>query len=317
MKYLKFLAVALCAVGFTSCGDFDFTPDAPKINTLSGVTVSLEDAEISFFENKGIVKVPFKVTGERNGDITVECTVMEVPETPATEPAIESAHYIFTQKSIIVSKDDDSGVFEIRLFNDKEINADRQFEVKLTNTQGCSVSGIDETVVTIKDDDSDPYVRLGGAWTITLANGSTVPGVMFNAYDEGEEGYYRYYSVTGIFTDQKSNPVEIIAKFDYNKTTKEGKVVFEYGQDLPSYTHSSYGVGTGLFGYVTADGYIGDDGAANFTWNETGTELSLESWAGQAGYDTWGCNFYYFLHFDAGWMLYDNIDDIVGFKRSE
>lgn len=317
MKYLNLLGIALCAVGFTSCGDFDFTPDAPKINTLSGVTVSMEKADMSFYENKGIVKVPFTVTGERNGAITVECTVMEVPETPETLPAMDGAHYIFTQKSVIVDQDDDSGVFEIRLFNDKEINEDRVFEVKLTNTQGCSVTGVDQTMITIKDDDSDPYVRLGGEWAITLSDGKTVPGIMFNAYDEGEEGYYRYYTVTGIFTDQESKPVEITAKFDYNKTTQEGKIVFEYDQELPSYTHSSYGVGQGVFGYVDGEGYIGLDGSANFTWNEGGTELELSSWAGQDGYDTWGCNFYYFLHFDAGWMLFNNIDNITGFVRTE
>lgn len=317
MKYLNFIAIALCAVGFTSCGDFDFTPDAPKINTLSGVTVSLEKADMSFFENKGIVKVPFKVEGERNGDITVECVVTEVPETPETLPAMEDAHYIFTTKTVIVNKEDNTGSFEIRLFNDKEINDPRMFDIKLSGAQGCSISGLDQTVVTIKDDDSDPYVRLGGEWAITLANGTTIPGVMFNAYDEGQEGYYKYYSVTGIFTGQNSKVVEITAKFDYNKATQEGKIMFEYGQDLPSYSHSSYGEGQGFFGYVDGDGYIGLDGSANFTWNENGTELELESWAGQDGYDTWGCNFYYFLHFDAGWMLYDNIDDIVGFVRAE
>lgn len=317
MKYIKFLAAALCAVGFTSCGDFDFTPDAPKINTLSGVTVSMDKADISYYENKGIVTVPFKVEGERNGDITVECVVMEVPETPETEPAIESAHYIFTTKTVIVAKEDNSGSFEIRLFNDKDINVDRQFEIKLATTQGCTISGIDQTYVTIKDDDSDPYIRLGGEWVINIADGSSISGVMFETYDEGEEGYYKSYKVTGIFTGQNSVEAPITAKFDYNPTTQEGMIEFEYGQDMPSYNHSTYGFGQGYFGYVDGDGYIGLDGSANFAWNETGTQLELVSWAGQDGFDTWGCNFYYFLKFDAGWMLYNNIDDIVGFTKAE
>lgn len=319
MKYLKFLGIALCAFGFTSCGDFDFTPDAPKINTLGGVTVSMEKADISFFENKGIVKVPFTVTGERNGDITVECTVMEVPETPETQPAMEDAHYIFTSKSVIVAKDDNSGVFEIRLFNDKEINDNRVFEVKLTTTQGCSVTGLDQTMITIKDDDSDPYVRMGGEWLLTLNNGTTQGGVFFDAQEEGTEGYYKYYVVTGIFKTADDKDVELIAKFDYNKTTQEGQIVFEYGQDLPSYDDDG-DVATGIFGYLFPYGTglsLDFEGSANFTWDEAGNKLELVSWPASDYVDEWGADFTYLLHFDDGWSYLRRIQGITGMVRAD
>lgn len=315
MKYLKFLGIALCAFGFTSCGDFDFTPDAPKINTLSGVTVSMEKADISFFENKGIVKVPFTVSGERNGDITVECMVMEVPETPETLPAIEDAHYIFTSKTVIVDKDDNSGVFEIRLFNDKEINDDRMFEVKLTTTQGCSVSGMDQTLITIKDDDSDPYVRMGGEWIINRSDGSTVGGVRFEAYEEGEEGYYKAYKVVGIFTGQNSVEAPLTAKFDYDRTTQEGTIVFEYGQDLPSYDDDG-DIATGHFAYLSG-GYLYLDGSATFTWDESGSHLSLLEWSGQADSEIEGADFAYLLHFSDGWARLSEVSGIVGFTKAD
>ncbi len=315
MKYIKFLAAALCAVGFTSCGDFDFTPDAPKINTLSGVTVSMDKADISYFENKGIVTVPFKVEGERNGDITVECIVMEVPETPETEPAIESAHYIFTTKTVIVAKEDNSGVFEIRLFNDKDINPDRKFEVKLATAQGCTISGMDQTYITIKDDDSDPYVRMGGEWVINRSDGSTVGGVMFEAYEEGEDGYYKSYKVTGIFTGQNSVEAPLTAKFDYNPTTQEGTIVFEYGQDLPSYDDGSE-VATGHFAYLSG-GYLYLDGSATFTWDESGNNLSLVSWTGEDDSAVEGADFAYLLHFSDGWARLSEISGIIGFTKAE
>lgn len=311
MKYLKLLAIALGVVGFSSCSDYDFTPDAPKVNSKSGVTVSMEDADISFYENKGMVSVPFTVTGERNGAVIVQCTVAEVPETDESLPAIEGAHYIFTSKSIIVSEEDSIGSFEIRLYNDQDENDKRMFVIKLATVQGATISGIEETVVTIEDDDSDPYIRLGGDWVMETSDGNV--NFTLNAYTEGEDGYYKYYTATGLF----GNGEEIQVDFDYNRTTGEGEIIFEYGQDIEGYDHSSYGYGEGLFAYLTSDYYIMTDGSANFTWNEAGTELTLVSWAGQDDSGADGATFSYLLHFDAGWMIYDNYTGVKVIKKAD
>lgn len=321
MKYLNYLTAALCAVGLTSCGDFDFTPDAPKINTLSGVTVSLEKADMSFYENKGIVKVPFKVEGERNGDITVSCIVMEEPETPETLPAMDGAHYIFTTKTVIVNKEDNTGEFEIRLFNDNELNFSRLFDIKLADAQGCSIAGIDQTVVSIMDDDDDPYIRLGGEWLLTFNDGTTQGGIYIDAGEEGTPSYNKYYVVTGIFKDSDDKDIEIIAKFDYNRTTEEGKIMFEYGQNLPQVT-SNGTTYDGMFGWsIIEGGYIvgyGTSGSADFTWNESASELQLLSWPGESEVDTPGCDFTYFmLRGGSLYNLYDYISGITGLVRAK
>lgn len=309
MKFLKIFAIILGIAGLTACSD----SDKPDYNSKGGVTVSMENAEMSFLENKGYVKVPFEVKGERNGYITVTCTVKEY----GPNVAMEDVHYLLTSQTVNVDTMDTSGYFEIKLVDDTEENEPREFVLTLVSAEGATISGIESTIVTLKDNDSDPYMKMGGEWFVPCldANGNaTTLTVKINIFEEGEEDYYKAYTISGLLADA-DEPCEIKADFHYNNSTRVGQISISYDQELPSLTTSAYGVGTGFLGYITGDGYIGNSGEAVFTWDENASEMLLESWAGQDDYPGMGAEFTYFLHFNAGYMFYDQVTDVKGFYR--
>lgn len=297
MKYLKILAAALATVTFASCSDDD---NKQQTNTASGVTVCMENAQMRFREKSGLVTVPVTVQGESNGYITVTITCTEYGQ----EPAMDDVHYYMTSKTINIEPGATSGCFELSTVDDSEINEDRMFVVSIVECKGAEIGNPKDCTITLRDDDSDPYYLVSGPWKCPSFDYDGNPQTLtvnFKAYDEGESGYYTYYDVEGL------GIVPVRAEFAYDQFGGTGTVSFTYGQE-GKYKYNGEDKST-LFAYLSGNS-IGDVGTAVFTWNDTYTELTLQS--GPQG------DFADFvvLMYDDGWYLMTPLAmNVVKFTR--
>ncbi|MBD5358463.1 MAG: hypothetical protein HDR88_16000 [Bacteroides sp.] len=212
MKYIKLFAVALSAFIMSACSD------SKDYNTASDVTVEMEKSEISIKEHVGRFVVPVKITGTPNGDIKVKVKVDPSGNNPA-KPFEESngawiGNYIVTSDVITISADDMVGNIEIYTVDDKEINEDRSFIVTIESAEGASVGLAATTLVIIKDNDSNPYERVQGSWSMTyydFNNAEQSMSVSLSGYDEDSkkfgveltlDGMYPAYATDGLSSAQ-------------------------------------------------------------------------------------------------------------------
>ena len=86
MKYFKLFMLLLVACTFAACSDDD------NNNTNGETTVSFANATLKLKESAGLVNIPIKVEGARNGDVSVVVKAEEVGESPA----VEDKNYIIT-----------------------------------------------------------------------------------------------------------------------------------------------------------------------------------------------------------------------------
>ncbi len=226
MKYFKLFLLVAAVAFFGSCSD-----DKETQNTNKDVVVEMESPTFSAKEGAGAVKVPIKVTGKTNGNVYVTLAVKEV----GNNPAKEDVHYYVTDKTITIS--DGTGYAEYRAVDDKEINDDRTFEFEIVEAKGATIGAQNSCIVTIKDNDKDPYDRLQGKWKLTgydndgktvswnvtitepqkkLADGSDNP-----SYDY-EYGYYLYMS--GLLEIPTSSAR---LNFYYDEGSRQGYVAFD------------------------------------------------------------------------------------------
>lgn len=155
-KTFAILAMCMCAISFFSCEDDD------SINTSAAV-VSMGETTMSIKESKGLFTIPINVTGNRNGDVIVSVEV----ET-SNENCVEDKHFIITSKRIRIPKDKETVNVEIKAVDDRVVNEDRVFTVKIANVSGATISEtLASTSVTLRDNDSDPYERMAGKWKVT------------------------------------------------------------------------------------------------------------------------------------------------------
>lgn len=156
MKYFKLFLLVAAVAFFGSCSD-----DKETQNSNKDVVVEMESPTFSAKEGAGAVKVPIKVTGKTNGNVYVTLAVKEV----GNNPAKEDVHYYVTDKTITIS--DGTGYAEYRAVDDKEVNEDRTFEFEIVEAKGATIGAQNSCIVTIKDNDKDPYDRLQGKWKLT------------------------------------------------------------------------------------------------------------------------------------------------------
>ncbi|WP_308247217.1 hypothetical protein [uncultured Prevotella sp.] len=86
MKYLKLFMLLVIACAFAACSDDD------NNNTNGETTVSFANATLNTKESAGLINIPIKVEGARNGDVSVVVKAEEVGESPA----LEDKNYIIT-----------------------------------------------------------------------------------------------------------------------------------------------------------------------------------------------------------------------------
>lgn len=184
MKYLKlFILMAALLPFFTSCSEDE------DVNTTE-CTVGFESDAIKISETAGITQIPINVSGYRNGPVKV---VLET-ETVGENGAVEGTHYRITDKTLNLNSDTlSTGVInvEVQVIDDSEVNENRQFKLKIISAEGANVTTA-ETLVTIVDNESNPYSAFGGQWYLNATNSSgeqvKVP-MTITAAQEGEFGY--------------------------------------------------------------------------------------------------------------------------------
>lgn len=253
MKYFKLFLLVAAVAFFGSCSD-----DKETQNTNKDVVVEMESPTFSAKEGAGAVKVPIKVTGKTNGNVYVTLAVKEVGDNPAKE----DVHYYVTDKTITIS--DETGYVEYRAVDDSEVNDDRTFEFEIVEAKGATIGAQKSCVVTIVDNDKDPYDRLQGKWNLSGkdANGATVNWTVNitepqkklsdgseNPSYEYEYGYVLYMeNIMGITgTKAKLN-------FFYDDVTRQGYVAFDCLGEISIISGLNFGSFTGSIKVANADG---------------------------------------------------------------
>lgn len=183
--------LCLTAVSFVACEDDE------NLNSRSGVSVSIEKLEYKVKENKRLFNIPIIVTEaegtSRNGNINVDVEV-----TPYDEDCVENVHYIVTSKHIIIPASKKRANIEIKIVDDRKINEDRKFFVRITSAKGAEIIADKcSTKITLLDNDDIPYDRMEGKWLVRvkdLIDENAVDSVWWETNlsivpDESEEGY--------------------------------------------------------------------------------------------------------------------------------
>lgn len=261
MKLYKLSAFVLATAIFASCSEEELSWNS------SAATVSMEQAELVYKENKGMVNVPIVVDGELNGPVEVTVEVAEVGE----NPAMEDVHYIVTSKTVLIPADATSGKIEFKTVDDADINEARTFVINIKSVNGATVGETASTTVTLKDNDSQFYEKLQGRWKMTSSAGTWNINII--GAEEGEEGYNEVFQVTGIMGYDWTSMTMF---YNYDVATQTGYVYIPFGYIF------AQGVDFGLGGTqdvatgTVVDGYINFDGGILGTWNEDFTEITFE-----------------------------------------
>ncbi len=197
MKLSKIFVLASAVMAFTACSE------EVEWNSTKEVTVGMQQAEMTVGEAKGLFYVPISISGERDAQVEVTVEVTPVEATATTAPAKEDVDYIVTSKVIKISADSEAGQIEIRALDNAEVNPHNQFNITIVSVKGATIDDAHKsTVITLKDNDRNPYERLAGAWTLqvysALSGGMESWNVDITAFDEGEEGYEKYVVVSGL-----------------------------------------------------------------------------------------------------------------------
>lgn len=261
MKLYKLSAFVLATAIFASCSEEELSWNS------SAATVSMEQAELVYKENKGMVNVPIVVDGELNGPVEVTVEVAEVGE----NPAMEDVHYIVTSKTVLIPADATSGKIEFKTVDDADINEARTFVINIKSVNGATVGETASTTVTLKDNDSQFYEKLQGRWKMTSSAGTWNINII--GAEEGEEGYNEVFQVTGIMGYDWTSMTMF---YSYDVATKTGYVYIPFGYIFAQGVNFGLGGTQDVATGTVVDGYINFDGGILGTWNEDFTEITFE-----------------------------------------
>lgn len=263
MKQIKLFLLIVVAAVFGACSDDD------DWNSKKDVTVGFSQSVYEIKESAGMVKIPFTITGERNGDIKVK-----IQYTDGT--AISEGHYIVTSDEINIPADADStDVFyvELRVIDDgTEENDDRQFTMDIVQLNGAE-KAIDHCDVIITDVDKDPYFKLLGDYTVYAINAETGEEANFDVTLTNSDGYDDYsgvsFVVNGMYEQGTFDPtLPWLLGYDENGTVE----ISEY------YFYAAYNFGSflGAVSVIPFDLTAGPTEAWGGTYNKDFTEITFE-----------------------------------------
>lgn len=294
MKYIKLFMLMAVASLFAACSDDD------DYNSNGSTTVEFESAQVSFNENEGIVNVPVKVSGARNGKIRLTVSTSETGEAPAKA----DENYLLTSNTIYLDADtmtSNTMNVELKIVNDSKMNADRTFNITIDQAEGAKIGANKTTTVTILNDDKTFYDIFAGDWVlsytamkydesgkpVTDADGMPVyqeltANVTLSAIsDPSSDGYQNTllaYSPSFTFPAfGGSLPATWAFSYKYNESTKKGTLGFLCTSD---YTICRYQ----LFEFQwRTDGASGpEEGVIMANWtptddNEVPSEITFDS----------------------------------------
>ncbi|MCR6504947.1 Calx-beta domain-containing protein [Bacteroides muris (ex Fokt et al. 2023)] len=223
--YIYFLAMA--SILFAACSNDD------DMNTTNA-TVSFTQAEFSFAESAGMVKVPIKVDGERNGDIRVQLKVTD-------GTAISEGHYMVTSEVINIpvnSKDETFNVELLVMDDGNEENDDRQFTIAIANVEGATVGANGSCNIVLRDVDKNPYFKLFGDWKLTATDVMTDEKLSWDVSisDDGDENNHEKVLVCAGYISPQGYENDVPWVLEYSR---DGKVNIVAG-----YFYAAYNFGT-------------------------------------------------------------------------
>lgn len=173
MKYIKLFMLMVAAILFTACSDEE------TYNTDATTAVEFEKTTMTVKENEGMIKLPVKITGKRNGMIRLTIKAEGVDgssETPSYAAAKESVNgsegdYSITTKTLVVKTDTITSEvmnFEMKVLDDKIMNGDRKVRFTLS-VEGAKLGAKNTLDVKIENDERTVYDLLAGDWVMSYS----------------------------------------------------------------------------------------------------------------------------------------------------
>lgn len=173
MKYIKLFMLMVAAILFTACSDEE------TYNTDATTAVEFEKTTMTVKENEGLIKLPVKITGKRNGMIRLTIKAEGVDgssEAPSYVAAKESANgsegdYSITTKTLVVKTDTITSEvmnFEMKVLDDKIMNSDRKVRFTLS-VEGAKLGAKNTLDVKIENDERTIYDLLAGDWLMSYS----------------------------------------------------------------------------------------------------------------------------------------------------
>lgn len=248
MKYIKLFMLVLTAALFAACSDDDV-----NYNSNSGVTLEFTTPSVTVRENAGIIQVPVKITGKRNGNVHFTVTTAGTGANPAKEgtddiSTIADCNYMMTTKTYNVNVDtlSESTVnVEVKLIDDTETNDDRQFTITIASADGATIGTNSVATITVRDNDGSFYSKFAGTWTLSGVlqtssgtNEFSSDVTISTATDDAEYEKVLYVSAPGLIDVGVSLDVNFPMDYLYNEDSQDGTMSIVCGKEVASYGSS-------------------------------------------------------------------------------
>lgn len=164
MKYIKLFMLMVAAILFTACSDEE------TYNTDATTAVEFEKTTMTVKENEGMIKLPVKITGKRNGMIrlTIKAEGVDGGSEAAAKESVNGSEgdYSITTKTLVVKTDTVTSEvmnFEMKVLDDKIINSDRKVRFTLS-VEGAKLGAKNTLDVKIENDERTIYDLIAGDW---------------------------------------------------------------------------------------------------------------------------------------------------------
>lgn len=169
MKYIKLFMLMVAAILFTACSDDE------TYNTDATTAVEFEKTTMTVKENEGLIKLPVKITGKRNGMIrlTIKAEGVDGGSEAAAKESVNGSEgdYSITTKTLVVKTDTVTSEvmnFEMKVIDDKIINSDRKVRFTLS-VEGAKLGAKNTLDVKIENDERTVYDLLAGDWVMSYS----------------------------------------------------------------------------------------------------------------------------------------------------
>lgn len=169
MKYIKLFMLMVAAILFTACSDEE------TYNTDATTAVEFEKTTMTVKENEGLIKLPVKITGKRNGMIrlTIKAEGVDGGSEAAAKESVNGSEgdYSITTKTLVVKTDTITSEvmnFEMKVLDDKIINSDRKVRFTLS-VEGAKLGAKNTLDVKIENDERTVYDLIAGDWVMSYS----------------------------------------------------------------------------------------------------------------------------------------------------
>lgn len=255
--YTIFVSGILASALFSSCHDTD------EVNTADA-TVAFANPTMAVKESKGLFNVPIVVTGQQNGTIELDVQIIE-----NDAKCRKDVNFLVTSTHLIIPENKDQVNVEIMTVDDRVINDDRTFQLRIVNAKGAKVNKATAiTDITLRDNDNIPYERMAGTWTVHAINSLSESGQepiswttsITTVEDESDPDYLTALTMSpwaawdgSIPTfDEKGTTLSHPLAFKYDEFTQTATVTLSFG----SYMASGIDFGTGEDGTDLSNGSV-------------------------------------------------------------